>query len=282
MAQPDFIIIGGMKCGSTTLYRWLETVGPCWLPRQKEPNYFCDDAVFSRGSGAYAQLFADAPAEAVTGEASISILDPAHAAKAANRIAAHSPRTKLVALLRDPVARLRSHYRHEVGRSRESRPFAAAIADESKSYVRRSEYARGLTPFLPWRNDGALLPMRFEDLFADDESGWNEILAFLELPPTPRPHAKHNVSAEKPAFSRPMLWLWESGLIETLNAVTPKGLRSAARRLLLRKQPAVAQSAGDPVPPPILERLRQDNRRLQDLLQSDRWTWPSLNPQRSD
>lgn len=77
-------------------------------------------------------------------------------------LAAQLPDVRLVAILRDPVARALSHYRMSVRRGLERRPMADAIAEqlepsaleasrahptESNSYVTWGEYARILTPY---------------------------------------------------------------------------------------------------------------------------------------
>lgn len=62
----------------------------------------------------------------VTGEASASYADPRVAGVVAERMSALVPDVRLVYLVREPVARLRSHYLHEYQRSRERRPLLEA------------------------------------------------------------------------------------------------------------------------------------------------------------
>ena len=48
-ARPDFILIGAMKCGTTTLAGQLAAQDGVFITTPKEPNFFSDDAVYARG-----------------------------------------------------------------------------------------------------------------------------------------------------------------------------------------------------------------------------------------
>lgn len=64
---PDFIIVGAMRSGSTSLFRYLAGHPQVFVARTKELHYF--DWHYDRGLGWYASHFAGAPSECVTGEA---------------------------------------------------------------------------------------------------------------------------------------------------------------------------------------------------------------------
>ena len=68
---PDFLIIGGMKCGSTTLFRDLDTSPAVSFPAHKEPHNLLDDAVLSgEGKAKYAGLYKHARPDQRLGDAS--------------------------------------------------------------------------------------------------------------------------------------------------------------------------------------------------------------------
>ena len=54
---PDFIIIGAMKCMTSTLHEQLAAQPGIQMSMPKEPCYFSDDAVYARGPEWYASLF---------------------------------------------------------------------------------------------------------------------------------------------------------------------------------------------------------------------------------
>ena len=84
---------------------------------------------WERGFEQYAELFVNAGPDELTGEASVAYTDPGGAGLAAARMHESIPDARLIYLVRHPVERARSHYRHEVQRGRETRPFRVAIGD---------------------------------------------------------------------------------------------------------------------------------------------------------
>ena len=46
--QPDFIVIGAMKCGTSTVCGYLEDHPDVFIAPQAEPNFFAHDAQYVR------------------------------------------------------------------------------------------------------------------------------------------------------------------------------------------------------------------------------------------
>jgi hypothetical protein len=115
---PSFLICGGQRCGTTSLYRAL-----AWHPEvrkavlHKGVHYF--DLAYHRGPRWYRAHFPLARNGIHTFESSPYYL---YHPLAAARIAADLPGVKLIALIRDPVERAYSHHAHELARGYESEP----------------------------------------------------------------------------------------------------------------------------------------------------------------
>lgn len=253
MRAPDFLIIGAMKAGSTSLWRWLEAHPDVALPAEKEPNFFSDDRVWRRGERWYRGLF---PAEGVTGEASVAYSDPALAESAAARAGDLAPEARLLFIARDPVARMRSHYRHEVLRGRERRRFEEIVAQGGERYARMSRYDEGLAP---WRErfGDACRVLSFRALTADDEREWHAALAHLGLDPIDRPAEVHNQSASKTPY-RPMMRLAYDHGAARLEKLVPRSVKRVLRPFLLGTSPqveALLKSSHEPVPEPFRQAL---------------------------
>src|SRR5215470_750369 len=122
-ALPDFLIIGAQKAGTTSLYAYLTAHRDVRPAGRKEVHYF--DLGFTAGAelgeGWYRSMFPLRARLALdgrrtgrpvrTGEASpYYLFHPA----APQRAAALVPEARLLVLVRDPVERAWSHYRHEV------------------------------------------------------------------------------------------------------------------------------------------------------------------------
>lgn len=105
--EPTFMIVGGLKCGTTPLYEYLRAHPHVFLPPLKEPHFFAEDVgrhrcVFTRAE--YNNLFAAArPQHQAVGEASASYL---HSTDALPRIRRELPDTKLLVMLRQPAEML--------------------------------------------------------------------------------------------------------------------------------------------------------------------------------
>jgi len=112
MRLPDFIVIGAMKAATSTLHEQLSKQPGVFMSTPKEPNFFSDDDVYSRGLEWYASLFEGADEHALCGESSTHYTKlPTHP-RTAERLARALPEAKLIYVIRHPIDRLLSHYVH--------------------------------------------------------------------------------------------------------------------------------------------------------------------------
>ncbi|RQH23134.1 sulfotransferase domain-containing protein [Okeania hirsuta] len=113
---PNFIIFGSTKSGSTSLCNYLVQHPDIFISKKKEPNFFLYDegSIITNKKGKttvytidwYKYWFRKAQEKAI-GEASVSYIANE---QAPIRIKSRLPDVKLIALLRDPVSRVYSHY----------------------------------------------------------------------------------------------------------------------------------------------------------------------------
>ena len=198
---PDFLVLGAQKAGTTALYAYLRwhpgITGPSW----KEVSFF--DRHWWRGPAWYRGQFPLRTGSRLVGEASPSYL---FHPLAPERVRALVPEARLVALVRDPVARAYSHYQHEVALGREPLSFEDALAAEPErtrgeeaklvadpkafsrawwdhTYVARGLYADQLERWLEVFPREQLLVVRSEDLGERPGETYAEILAFLGAAP---------------------------------------------------------------------------------------------------
>lgn len=193
---PDFLIIGSTKCGTTSLYEYL-----CKHPRilqavWKEPEYFRFPEL---GLEWYLSHFPRTPTGYLTGEASscyLSIWD------AKTRVYEAFPKTKLIALVRDPVDKAISHCHHDRKLGCEARTVDVALNHEldilerlddpfyqcddywktEKGYVWLGLYAYMFDNWLSVFPKEQLLVIPSEDLWTRPAETVAQTLAFLGLP----------------------------------------------------------------------------------------------------
>ena len=269
---PDFVIVGAMKCATTTAFRWLGEHPDVWLPDDKEPNFCSHDDRWRRGAAWYGSLFAPSPRSAVTGEASTTYLDPAVAAVAAHRLHGVAPDARLLCLVRDPVDRAVSHSWHAVRQRQERRPPTEALAARDDLYVRRSRYAAGLRPFVDVFGRDRVLAVVADDLMPDSDA-WRSVLAHLGL----RPHApsgvRYNVHEHGSRLRRPARILARLGP-QSRPLRVPAGARRTVGRSLMRR-PRRPVPVGPQVPEAVRKELAADARALAILAgwDSPPWAW---------
>jgi hypothetical protein len=209
---PSFLICGGQRCGSTSMYRAL-----AWHPAvikavlHKGVHYF--DTSYGRGMDWYRGHFplrrtADRQAERIgvpvrTFESSPYYM---YHPLAAGRIAADLPDVKLVVLVRDPVERAHSQHAHELARGFETEPdFARALgleparlrgqaerltaepyahshSHQHHAYRARGEYVRYLRRLAALVGRERLHVVDSGAFFAEPESVYDGVCDFLGLP----------------------------------------------------------------------------------------------------
>jgi hypothetical protein len=111
---PNFLIIGAMKASTTTFYQALLRHPQVWMPDEKEPHYFTSSDYGTEVAWCkYLKLFQEAPITAkAVGEASTGYSKLPRLGATPERIQKDLGEPKLIYLVRDPVARAISNYRH--------------------------------------------------------------------------------------------------------------------------------------------------------------------------
>ena len=127
MTLPNFLIIGAMKSGTTSLYHYLKQHPQIYMSSIKEPNFFALEGSNLDFNGAegkeqiqrlikresiinieeYRALFRRAAHETAIGEASPMYL---YSPEAPYRIRYYVPEAKLITILRNPVERAYSAF----------------------------------------------------------------------------------------------------------------------------------------------------------------------------
>jgi hypothetical protein len=207
---PDFLIIGGMRCGTSSLYKYLAHHPAVAPSLRKEIHYLTFD--YGKGESWYRShfpLIARKRLSTLVGGVRLQTFeatpDNVFHPYAAERAARLVPDAKLIVLLRDPVSRAISHYIHNVGWGKEPLPISEALLQEDErisgdlerlrsdpldhcldyrlySYIARGIYVDQLQVWERHYPRSRLLVIRSEDLYERTSETYREILKFLELP----------------------------------------------------------------------------------------------------
>lgn len=204
--MPDFLIIGVIKGGTTSLYTYL-TQHPCIVPAfRKEPMFF--NYNFRKGLARYQAQFPTflekhyakqiLKTDFATGEATPGYV---FSALAPHRVFETIPNVKLIVLLRNPVDRALSHYHLQLRKGVEALSFEDTIEREEEKirgklaemmqresdkeiglYLRMGIYLPQLKNWLNFFPKEQILILKSEDFYRNTAQTFKHVLRFLNLP----------------------------------------------------------------------------------------------------
>jgi hypothetical protein len=162
---PDFFVVGAMKCATTTLHAQISAQPGVFMPPEKEPNFFSDDAIHARGVDWYASLFEDAPPGVVVGESSTSYTKLPTYPQTVVRLARTVPGARFIYVIRHPIDRLVSHFLHDRGSGRiDHRVTLEEAVARHPELIDYGLYAMQLRPYRDAFGPGRVLPVFFTRL----------------------------------------------------------------------------------------------------------------------
>jgi hypothetical protein len=190
--DPDFLIIGAMKCGTTFLYHYLNEHPEIEMSRVQEVNYFSRH--YYRSKWYYRSFFPFKSKGMKSGESGIHyIFDP----RCAARIKKDLPNTKIILLMRNPIDRAQSHYnqihtidpandfehaieleQERIGRLQEkiaNSKYYTSVEYETYSYANRGLYFEQLSIWLKHYKLEELLIIKSEDMYADPKKVFERV-----------------------------------------------------------------------------------------------------------
>ncbi len=199
MALPDFLIIGAMKCGTSTLQAQLADHSGIFMTTPKEPNFFSDDDIHARGTDWYEALFDAAAPGDLKGEASTHYTKLPTYPQCLERMAAVLEAPKLIYMIRNPVARAVSHYVHEWTMGTVSTDLDHAL-DVHPELISYGCYGQQIAPFAQRFGAERIRVFSLEDMRRDPQRILDQVGAFLGVSEPlfwHEDHARMNAGAER-------------------------------------------------------------------------------------
>ena len=257
---PDFFIVGHHKSGTTALYQMLRRHPQIFMPKLKEPKFFATDLPARLEPPAagtlpgtleeYLALFAEAEPEQLAGEASPSYL---RSQAAAGEIAAVNPDARIIAILREPAAFVRSMHLELVQSHVETeKDLGKALAGEDvvragrhmRRYSDHVRYAEQVRRYHDTFGPERVLVLIYDDFRTDNEATVRRVLRFLEVDdaaPVEAIEANPTVSVRSIRLDRTVRALYEGRgplarvLKRTVTAVAPEQVRRGALHTIRRR-----------------------------------------------
>ena len=276
---PDFLVIGTQKGGTSALYRYLQQHPEVAVPREKELNFFLDPGMlpddprgFERGAWHlgidwYRRWHqTDRP---VCGEASPNYSLGSHAEPVARRIASVTPAARLIYLVRNPLERVRSHFRMFL-----KRPGAKALTFSEflalPDTVSTSCYGAVVEAYLRHFPREQLLVLESSALDARRRESLAAIFRFLGVDDRfwcPQYERRVFVGSRRPFVSPLGASIRDAAVVRIMRGRVPESLFYHIENMLLR--PFGVPEPGVDLPPEqaaaVVTRLNADAKRLREL-----------------
>lgn len=260
--DPDFIIVGAMKAGTTTLADLLSKHHSINI-NKKELHFF--NGNLSKGIDWYREQLSSPP-EVLVGEGTPTYSFLPHVPW---NIYNYFPSAKIIWVLRDPVHRTWSNYLHNYKKGVERRSFEQSVNDELSSkniarltcYIERSLYVEQVKRYLRYFGMEQMHFTVFERLIEEKNEACLSLTNFLEVDPfvddVQIPHSNKTLIPSAMPLYRPLVAGFPGRKVRGFvsNRVWPKR----------GKRPDFPES----VRSKLLEVFQKPNEELKDLLGMD-------------
>jgi len=184
---PDFIIVGGMKCGTTVLWHNLNNHPDITMinnpedPKKTSTEIrFWNDGkphrTWRKGMEWYTSLFPDG----VCGEKCANYIEDKNVFQ---RLSIHSPDTKIIMCIREPSDRAYSEYQMQLHTQKGKHKNGFEKAMHNKGYLKRGQYYNMINNnVLPYFDKDKIHICIQEKMMNNTNDEINKIYEFLSLP----------------------------------------------------------------------------------------------------
>ncbi|NNE08920.1 MAG: hypothetical protein HKN20_10215 [Gemmatimonadetes bacterium] len=177
------MIIGGQKCGTTSLAAQLGAHPGVSFCREKEPHWFSTVDAWEERLPEYHALY-DVRDGALYGEASTSYTFLPEYPDVHERLHRYNPHLKLIYIVRHPVKRVISQCAHDMIRGRIKGAYEEHVLRDPM-YVNRTRYAHQIQAYLDCFPREQVRILLFEEYVKDPRGALRTLGEFLGLAPEP-------------------------------------------------------------------------------------------------
>ncbi len=295
-----FFIAGAAKAGTTALYYLLSQHPSVCTSVVKEPNYFSNLSnrrdIVKPGAGpgdsstvwtdtleGYNALYQFKKQHEFRLDASVSYL---YSTRAARHISEYSPDAKVILVLRNPVDRAWSHYKHLVRDSREERSFEEALQLEEERIEKGWEfswhlkqmglYSGQIQRYFDHFDSENIRIFLFDDIKNDIAGVVRDTAHFLGLPAFnfDFEQKRHNASGVSRSRALSGIVNWVVGFKATINKVVPP---AATHRLMQLFRSLNTKEGNLSLAPKtrkeLFEYFRDDIQKTSELIDRDLSHW---------
>lgn len=272
---PTFICIGAMKCGTTSLHKYLDAHPEVCMSSPKETGFFLRRT--DRNLDWYQQCFSGAAR--AYGETCTNYAKHPGFDGVPERIHSLLPDIRLLYLVRDPIERAVSHYVHNWVAKREDSSVEEVLCPPDESwYVNVSRYHYQLSQYLEYYSLENICVIESERLRSARMDVLSEIFEFIGVEPDVKREwvqSEYHKSEEKQRRTDAAEFLTHTNIGQAVKnigkAVVPSSWVERSKELLW--QNAEKPTVGPEVRKRVREFLREDVEQLRRLTGKEFRSW---------
>lgn len=175
---PDFLIIGAMKSGTSSLHDYLNLHPDIYMSEPKEIHYYADQFFKTHTLEWYKSFFVTKKKLCGTSPQSYTKYHNKFYQNIPERIYKDSPNIKLIYIVRDPIKRYISHIKEShFGDPKEDILYAESI----DHYLKTSMYYDQISQYLTYFKKDQIYILSLEELVKNKLEELNNIFNFLDV-----------------------------------------------------------------------------------------------------
>lgn len=173
-----FLVVGPQRTASSWLDRALRTHPKLSLPvNVKETYYF--DKYYYRGYNWYIKLFSDVNLESIRGEVGSTYFD---STEAISRLREHNENARIIIMVRNPILRAISSFKHEYAKGRVNVDFMGGV-DQEPRILNAGHYSIHAPAWEAAFGKGSVLYVVQEDIESDPQKQLDKVFSFIGVEP---------------------------------------------------------------------------------------------------
>jgi hypothetical protein len=180
MNLPNLLVIGAMKCGTTSLHHYLNQHPDIFMSKKKELDFFVEEKNWSKGVNWYREQFPEP--KMIRGESSQNYSKAHMFHGVPERIkSVLKGEVRFLYITRDPLDRIVSHYIENLEANELEGELNQVLLKNGNKYLETSLYGKQLHRFMEvfGKNKNTIKVITLEKLQKDKQEVMNEIFEFL-------------------------------------------------------------------------------------------------------
>ena len=274
MIDPNFLIIGAQKSGTSWLAKMVRQHPDIFMPAKKELHFFNLKENYKKGMDWYRSQFAGYSGEKLLGEATPNYfsfhLDEEEIQRYGmipnipELIYKHYPDIKLILCLRDPVRRAISSYYHHIRARRISPKTSITIAGHEYGIIKQGYYFSQLVEWLKFFTLDRFLILIYEyDILVDKKNTMRLVYRFLGVNEEFKPQKMNKKYGPASGSSYLYIHYYLPILAKLLNSFIP-----FLQRINFPKIDLTAEEVNC-----LSDLYKEENQKLADLIERNLTPW---------